>query len=200
MYSDQNVYNCMGLRKTLRKPTLPTVLSKGRAAVRGQMDAQPQSKDTPVTWVLPQLQQQLTRGWEWASPHALTVLAQMANNLPAMLGSIPGSGRPPGYLAWKHTPVLLPGKSHGQRSPVGYSPWDCKESDMTERLSTHAYPFSPCNRTEKTPLIVWFRHRWVSGQKEINPTWQQSFCCPTAPPCRMPSLQPHPWPLPGTSA
>ena len=30
------------------------------------------------------------------------------------------------------TPVFLPGKSHGQRSLAGYSPWDCKESDMTE--------------------------------------------------------------------
>ena len=28
----------------------------------------------------------------------------------------------------------LPGKSHGQRSLVGYSPWGHKESDMTERL------------------------------------------------------------------
>ena len=31
-------------------------------------------------------------------------------------------------------PVLLPGKSHGQRSLVGYSPWGHKESDMTEQL------------------------------------------------------------------
>uniref|UniRef100_A0AC11EKW0 Uncharacterized protein n=1 Tax=Ovis aries TaxID=9940 RepID=A0AC11EKW0_SHEEP len=35
------------------------------------------------------------------------------------------------------TPVLLPGKSHGQRSLVGYSPWGCKESDTTERLHFH---------------------------------------------------------------
>ena len=34
------------------------------------------------------------------------------------------------------TPVLLPGKSHGRRSLVGYSPPGCKESDMTEWLST----------------------------------------------------------------
>ena len=27
--------------------------------------------------------------------------------------------------------------SHGQRRLMGYSPWDCKESDMTERLSIH---------------------------------------------------------------
>ena len=28
----------------------------------------------------------------------------------------------------------MPGKSHGRRSLVGYSPWRLKESDMTERL------------------------------------------------------------------
>ena len=32
------------------------------------------------------------------------------------------------------TQVLLPGKFHGWRSPVDYSPWSCKESDMTEWL------------------------------------------------------------------
>ena len=29
------------------------------------------------------------------------------------------------------TPVFLPGKYHGQRSLVGYSPWGCKETDTT---------------------------------------------------------------------
>ena len=33
---------------------------------------------------------------------------------------------------WQPTPVLLPGKSHGQRSLAGYSPWGRKEPDMTE--------------------------------------------------------------------
>jgi len=33
---------------------------------------------------------------------------------------------------WQPTPVFLPGKSHGQRSLVGYSPWGHKESDVTE--------------------------------------------------------------------
>ena len=28
---------------------------------------------------------------------------------------------------WQPTPVFLPGKSHGQRSLVGYSPWGCKK-------------------------------------------------------------------------
>ena len=38
---------------------------------------------------------------------------------------------------WQPTPVFLPGKSHGWRSLVGYSPWGHKESDMTERLHSH---------------------------------------------------------------
>ena len=33
--------------------------------------------------------------------------------------------------------VLLPGKSHGRRSLVGYSLWGRKESDMTEWLHFH---------------------------------------------------------------
>ena len=38
---------------------------------------------------------------------------------------------------WHPTPVLLPGKSHGQRSLVGCRPWGCEESDTTERLPFH---------------------------------------------------------------
>ena len=38
---------------------------------------------------------------------------------------------------WPPTPVLLLGKSHGQRSLVGCSPWGRKESDTTERLHFH---------------------------------------------------------------
>ena len=38
---------------------------------------------------------------------------------------------------WHPTPVLLPGKSHGWRSPVGCSPWGLEESDTTERLHFH---------------------------------------------------------------
>ena len=38
---------------------------------------------------------------------------------------------------WHTTPVLLPGKPHGQRSLVGCSPWDREESDSTERLHFH---------------------------------------------------------------
>ena len=32
-------------------------------------------------------------------------------------------GKIPWRRAWLFTPVFLPGKFHGQRSQVGYSPW-----------------------------------------------------------------------------
>ena len=38
---------------------------------------------------------------------------------------------------WQPTPVVLPGKSHGQRSVVGYSPWGRKELDTTEPRHFH---------------------------------------------------------------
>ena len=34
---------------------------------------------------------------------------------------------------------ILAGKSQGQKSLVGYSPWGCKESDMTEKASASFY-------------------------------------------------------------
>ena len=57
---------------------------------------------------------------------------------------------------WQPIPVFLPGKSGGQRRLMDYSPWDHKESDMTEWLNNyrslvshsnevcHRVPFSSC--------------------------------------------------------
>ena len=45
---------------------------------------------------------------------------------------VQGGGR-----KWQPTPVLLPGKPHGWRSLVGYTPWGREESDTTERLHFH---------------------------------------------------------------
>ena len=39
------------------------------------------------------------------------------------------------------TPGFLPGKFHGQRGLEGFSPWGCKELDMTEQLSTHSISY-----------------------------------------------------------
>ena len=52
---------------------------------------------------------------------------------------------------WQPTPVLLPGKSHGWRSLVRYSPWGLEESDMTERLHFH-FPLSCIGKGNGNPL------------------------------------------------
>ena len=52
---------------------------------------------------------------------------------------------------WQPTPVFLPGKSHGWRSPADYSPWGHKESDATEQL--HFLP---------TPSQTHFLYSWRS--------------------------------------
>ena len=52
------------------------------------------------------------------------------------LGSIPGLGRSPGGGHGSLLQYSCLENPHGQRSLVGYSPWGCKESDMTEQLST----------------------------------------------------------------
>ena len=39
---------------------------------------------------------------------------------------------------WQPTPVLLPRKSHGQKSLVGCSPWGREELDTTEQLHFHS--------------------------------------------------------------
>ena len=41
----------------------------------------------------------------------------------------------PWISEWIPTPVFMPGKFYGQRTLVGYSPWYCKELDMTQRLN-----------------------------------------------------------------
>ena len=64
-------------------------------------------------------------------------MAQMAKNLPAMqeAGFDPWVGKIPWRREWLPTPVFLPREFHGQRSLVGYCPWDHKESDTTEQLT-----------------------------------------------------------------
>ena len=50
-----------------------------------------------------------------------------------------------GKIPWRRkrqpTLVFLPGKSHGQRILVGYSPWGCKESDKTKHITLESVKF-----------------------------------------------------------
>ena len=51
-------------------------------------------------------------------------------------GFDPSVGKITWSRKWQPTPVLLPGKFHGQRSLEGNSSWNCRELDTTEPLST----------------------------------------------------------------
>ena len=57
----------------------------------------------------------------------------------------PWVGKIPWRRAWQPTPVFLPEESHGQRSLVGYSPQNRKESDTTESACMQ------CNTWELQP-------------------------------------------------
>ena len=57
---------------------------------------------------------------------------------------------------WQPTPVFLPGKSHGWRSLVGYSPWGHKELDTTEHLHFHFHFFPSISIVlNKIFLVCW---------------------------------------------
>ena len=66
-------------------------------------------------------------------------MAQLVKNLLVNAGDTgffdPWVGKIPWRRVWQPTPVFFPGKFHGQRGLVGYSPWGCKESDTTEQLT-----------------------------------------------------------------
>ena len=67
----------------------------------------------------------------------------MVKNLPANEGDMrhkftPWVGKISWRRAWQPSPVFLSGESHGQRRLAGYSPWGCKELEMTEVIE-HAF-------------------------------------------------------------
>ena len=67
----------------------------------------------------------------------------VAKNLPSNAedtGWIPESGRSPRGGHGNSLQVFLSEKSYGQKSLVGYSPWGCKESDITEQACN---PYEP---------------------------------------------------------
>ena len=65
---------------------------------------------------------------------------------------------------WQPAPVFLPGESHRQRSLVGYSLWDHKESDMTEQLTcawacVHTHTHTHTKREQRATALLgcWFQ-------------------------------------------
>ena len=89
----------------------------------------------------------------------ITLLAHMLRNLPAMWESWVRS------LGWEDplekellpTPVFLSGEFHGLRSLANYSPWGCRELDMTEELTLSHSSF-PGGASGKEPTCQWRKH------------------------------------------
>ena len=69
------------------------------------------------------------------------------------LGLIPRPGKIPQRRKRQPIPVFLQGKSHGQRSLAGYSPWGPKELDTTEYLLTVITPSGSLPRVSHTSLL-----------------------------------------------
>ena len=85
------------------------------------------------------------------------------------------------------TPVLLPGKSHGQRSLVGCSPWGRQELDATEQLHFH-FSLSCTGEGNSSPLQcsclenprdggAWWAAFYGVAQSQTQLKWLSSSAC-----------------------
>ena len=80
-------------------------------------------------------------------------------------GFDPWVGKIPWRRNWQLAPVFLPGKFHGERSLVSYSPWGCKR-DTTEWLNMHAWPsthLSDSEHDQEMPEVLSCLNPGLSG-------------------------------------
>ena len=74
----------------------------------------------------------------------------------------------------------MPGKSHGQRSLVGYGPWGRKESDTTEKLHVHVHVHNICIFCNQkchhlSEMPNWFLQSPVSVRLQCRRPWFNSW-------------------------
>ena len=72
-----------------------------------------------------------------------------------------GQEKVPWRRKWHPIPVLLPGKSQGWRSLVGYNLWGHKELDTTERLHFHFRRVRNMNDVEGILCPTWLAF-WIN--------------------------------------
>ena len=75
---------------------------------------------------------------------------------------------------WWSIPVFLPGEFNGQRSPVGFSPWGLKESDMIEHAHTQEPTWTHHNHPKS--IVYLSVHSWCCTFCEfgqISTSWNQ---------------------------
>ena len=87
-------------------------------------------------------------------------------------GFDPLVGNIPWRRKWEPSPVFLPGKiPWTERSLVGYNAWGCKESDMTEQLSTHEWVSRQLqfgNSSQIKNLEVQIQIKWQNNKSETK--------------------------------
>ena len=112
-------------------------------------------------------------------------------------GLIPGSGRSPGVGHGNPLQYSCLENPHGQRSLAGYSPWGCKESDMTERLSTarHSKYLGSVMTTQASKVALVVENPPVNAGRHNRHGFDPWF---GTIPCRR-AQQPTPGFLPGES-
>ena len=84
---------------------------------------------------------------------------------------------------WQPTLVFLPGESHGQRGLVGYSPWGCKVSDTTQRLTLSL-----------AIILTWVIHKGSEYAYNVFWIYQKIRICKLEL-CSLYYFTPHPSPL-----
>ena len=62
-------------------------------------------------------------------------------------------GKIPWRKKWQPPPVFLPGKSHAQRSLVGYGPWGHRESERTQQLNSN-------NKVDKGQMYISYKSQY----------------------------------------
>ena len=93
----------------------------------------------------------------WGFPGDAVVKNPSAMQKTQDAGTIPWAGKIPWSRIWQPTPVLLPGKFHGQRSLVGYSPWGWKELG-TNQPSLWVVLIS----SGRKKGVSWYREAYIS--------------------------------------
>ena len=101
------------------------------------------------------------------------------------MGLIPGLGRSPGGGHGSPLQCSCLENSHGQRNLVGYSPWGCKELDMTEWLSTHICQNLALNTAGANKCFVFFFFsKWIQRMDESKRSRKKNDRTPIEVRCR----------------
>ena len=77
----------------------------------------------------------------------------------------PWVGKSPWRRKLQPIPVFMPGESHGEKSPAGYSPWGHKESDTTSQLNNNPSPWLVCQLPASYSFVTFIFNKLKSDPR-----------------------------------